>query len=554
MKNKAFHPFAALAVLAATTAAATAATGSLHSAFGAAGKATANYGGTDSANAVAIMSNGKIVVAGTTTALGTSDFAVLRYNANGTLDTSFDSDGGVITDISGGSVDVASGVAVQSDGKILVVGTNGLDTVLVRYHANGALDTFFGAGGRVITNVSGTDRGTCLAIQNDGKILVGGTNDIGASPDFTILRFNKDGSPDTTFSGDGLIDFTFGGNDLCTSIALQPNGSIILAGFSDDVGTNDFAVGRVTSAGVLDGTFGGGDGQVLTPVSGDDQATSVKVQPDGKILVGGSVIDGSEDFAIARYNTAGTLDTSFSGDGLFVHTFGSLDVARGMALQKDGKIVLAGSSTDSGTNDFALARYNSDGTQDLSFSADGELTTDIGAATTDQANAVALQADGRIVVVGSTGTDFAAVRYNLATRTDARIGAKNTANSGNNIYNTTGSGQTLNATVKKSGGKKSAFVRIQNDGHDNESFNVTGSGNTSTFNVRYFNGNVDITPNVVGSGFNTSALAPGSSFLMKVVVTAKTKKPNKNATFTITGKCVSDTTNTDVVLIKAKSK
>lgn len=549
MKIRKFHPFAALAVLAATTAAASAAIGSLHSGFGVAGKATANYGGTDSANAVAVMSNGKIVVAGTTNTLGNNDFAVLRYNANGTLDTSFDSDGGVITDIISGSVDVASGVAVQSDGKILVVGTTGLDTVVVRYHANGALDTFFGTGGRVITDVSGTDQGTCIAIQSDGKILLGGTNDIGASADFTVLRLNKDGTPDSTFSGDGQLDFTLGAEDLCTAIALQSNGSIVLAGFSSLGGNNQFAVARVTSTGVQDATFDG-DGEVTTPISGDDQGTSVKIQPDGKILVGGSVIDGNEDFAIARYNTNGTLDNSFSGDGLFVHTFGTVDVSRGMALQKDGKIVLVGSSG----NDFALARYNSDGTQDLSLSTDGELVTDIGTATVDRANAVALQADGRIVVVGSTGTDFAAVRYNLALRTDARIGANKKANGGNNVYNTTGAGQTLNASIAKSGGKKTSFVRIQNDGHDNEAFTVTGSGNTSTFTIRYFNGNVDVTPNVIGAGFNTASLAPGASQLIKVVVTAKTKKPNKKSTFSITGKSVSDATNTDVVLIKAKSK
>ncbi|RYD32673.1 MAG: hypothetical protein EOP85_21500, partial [Verrucomicrobiaceae bacterium] len=277
MKSKKFHAFAALAALAATTAAATAATGSLHSAFGVAGKATANYGGTDSANAVALMSNGKIVVAGTSNALGSNDIAVLRYNANGTLDTTFSSDGGIIVDVGTSTNDNATSVAVLPDGKILVAGFTNVggnnDFLLLRFNADGTPDTFFGTNGRAtLGNIGNDDRASAMALMADGRIVLAGSTDAGAA-DFAVVRYNSNGTLDTTFSGDGIAFSNIGTTEFGQAVALQPDGKIVVAGFSIDGGTNDFALVRYNVDGTQDSSFGGGDGELTTDLGSDDRAT-----------------------------------------------------------------------------------------------------------------------------------------------------------------------------------------------------------------------------------------------------------------------------------------
>lgn len=560
MKTRKFHPFAALAALAATTAVASAATGSLNTSFGSGGKATANYGGTDAATAVALMSNGKYVVAGTSTALGTSDIAVLRYNSNGTLDTSFSSDGGVLLDIGAGTQDFATSVAVQPDGKILVAGYTNLggtnDFLLLRFNADGTPDTFFGANGRApLANFSGDDRANAIVLMSDGRILLGGSWD-GGSSDFALARYNKDGTFDTTFSGDGRVSHNVGDAEFAQALAVQSDGKIVAVGYSDDAGTNDFAIVRFNDNGSLDSPFGGGDAEVLVDFGDNDQASSVKILSNGKILVAGTnSVAANPDFAVARLNSDGSQDLTFgNGDGEVDETFGAIDLCRSMVVQPDGRILLAGTSSISGSNDFAVMALKADGALDTGFAGDGTQLTDFSSASADVGNAMVLQPDGRITVVGSTGTDFAAARFNVNLRTDVRVGSDNKANSGNNVYNTTGSGQTLNVSVTKGGGKKNSFVLIQNDGHDTETFTVQGSGNTSNFNVRYLKGNINVTPNVVSGSLSTGPLAPGASLLLKVEITAKTKQANKTATFSITGKASSDATNTDTILIKAKSK
>ncbi|MFT6765834.1 MAG: putative delta-60 repeat protein [Alteromonas naphthalenivorans] len=162
---------------------------------------------------------------------------------------------------------------------------------------------------------------------------------------------------------------------------------------------------QTISAGTLDGSFGGGDGKVTTNINGGDIAYGVAIQSDGKIVVVG---ESNSSFGVARYNTDGSLDTSFDTDGFLTTNFGSVDAAYGVAIQSDGKIVVSGNSG----NDFAVARYNTDGSLDTTFDTDGKLTTDIGSSSTDVAYGVAIQADGKIVVVGDNGSDFAVVRYN----------------------------------------------------------------------------------------------------------------------------------------------
>jgi uncharacterized delta-60 repeat protein len=567
MKLRKIHPLISLAALATTTAVAMANPGSLDTTFNTTGLATANYGGTETANAVAVMPNGKIVVAGTTNTLGNNDIAVLRYNANGTLDTTFSSDGGTITDVetaAGASTeDFAQAVAVQPDGKILVAGYTNAgganDFLLVRYNVDGSLDTFFGAGGRAIFNYTANDQATSVIVLPNGKILVGGTTDIGNAPDFTVVRYNSDGSPDTTFGSGGHASSGFGQDDFCQAMAVQQDGKIVLAGYTNTPGTNDFAVARFTADGVIDTTFNT-TGQVVTPFGSDDRANSVAIQADGKIVVAGSWNGGLSEFALARYNTTGSLDTSFSLDGKanasFAPTgFGLAEFGNSLALQPDGRIIVGGYTNQfDANNDFGIMRFKSDGTLDTSLDTDGKLTTGFGTGTADQIKAIALQSDGKLVVVGSSGTDFAAARYNMLIKTDALVGTKATATGGNNIYNSTGAGQTLNITVKKAGGKTVSFVKIQNDSDDSQAFTIKGTTGNSDLAVKYFNGATDVTATVAAGTFNTSSIASGASFLLKVQVTAKTKKANKTRSFFVTGRSVTDPASSDTVLISAKSK
>ncbi len=279
----------------------------------------------------------------------------------------------------------------------------------------------FSIGDGIVTTAIGSsdDIGRCITVQPDGKILVGGQASDGTSNDFVLARYNTDGTLDTSFSGDGMVTNAIGsGNDVVRSVTVQADGKILVAGYSSN-GTNyDFALVRYNADGTLDTSFSG-DGMVTTAIGpGDDNRYSVTVQADGKILVAGYSNNGTNfDFALVRYNADGTLDTSFGGDGMVTTAIGSAaDVGCSVALQADGKILVAGYSTQAGTEiDFALVRYNTDGTLDTSFSGDGMLTTAVGSGA-DNGRSVTVQADGKILVAGTSNNgsddDFALVRYN----------------------------------------------------------------------------------------------------------------------------------------------
>jgi uncharacterized delta-60 repeat protein/uncharacterized repeat protein (TIGR01451 family) len=342
----------------------------------------------------------------------------------GDLDTTFDSDGLVTTDFAG-SIDEAFAVAIQGDGKIVAAGfvvvsdgTN--DFALARYNADGSLDTTFDGDGKVTTDFAGSsDQAFAVAIQGDGKIVAAGFAHVSGTNDFAVARYNAAGSLDTTFSGDGKVTTDFaGGHDLALDVALQGDGKIVAGGGAFVSGAEDFALARYNAAGSLDTTFDG-DGKVTTDLAGGtDEADAVAIQGDGKIVAAGlAFVSGTFDFdfAVARYNADGSLDTTFDGDGkVTTDLAGSIDEAFAVAIQGDGKIVVAGRAVVSGTDDFALARYNSDGSLDTTFDTDGKVTTDF-ASSNEQAHGVALQGDGKIVAAGyafvSGANDFALARY-----------------------------------------------------------------------------------------------------------------------------------------------
>lgn len=345
---------------------------------------------------------------------------------NGALNPSFGS-GGVVTTPFGAGADEARNLVVQTDGKIVVVGHsfNGanLDFAVVRYNTNGTPDNGFGTSGKVTTNISpGNDEAFGVAIQADGKIVVVGTAGTGNN-DFGVVRYNTNGTPDGGFDGDGIVTTDITGllsDDHGSYVVIQPDGKIVVAGYRNAGSNGDFALVRYTTTGAPDIAFGGGDGIVITDLNGssEDFASGLLIQPDGKLIASGSSGSGGQvyDFAVARYHTNGTLDMGFGGgDGVVVISIGGDDHCYAAALQhNDGKIVLAGWADMSGQDDFAVMRLNADGSPDSGFDGDGIVNTNIGPGTTDdQAIGVAIQSGGKILLVGnSTNGDFNIVRYN----------------------------------------------------------------------------------------------------------------------------------------------
>ena len=514
--------------------------GSLDTTLDSDGKVTTDIsGGLDAASAVAIQTDGKIVVAG----IGGGGFALARYNINGSLDPSFDGDGKLTTWIR--DYGHASAVAIQTDGKIVVAGSTGYDCTpcpqaiaLMRYNSDGSLDTTFDGDGIVITQVGFWDAATSVAIQSDGKIVAGGSihtgptsfavvvryssdgsldvtfdggivttpigtyNSVaevtiqpdgrivaaghvynGSTGDFALVRYNTNGSLDATFDGDGIVTTSIGtGDDGAGAVALQPDGKIVAAGFGNNTPTDsDFALARYNPNGSLD-TSGFNGGIVLTDIGHRAlSGRAVVVQPDGKIITGGLSYNGAIDFALVRYNSDGTRDTTFDGDGLVTTPIGTGDdFANAVALQPDGKIIAAGSAFINGSNrDFAVVRYNGDGSLDTTFDGDGLVTTPVGSEF-DEANAVAIQPDGKIVIAGysdnGSNRDFALVRYNTN-------GSLDTTFDGDGIATTNISTEEARAVVIQTDGKIVAAGRRY----------VTG-GNAGFVLVRYnTNGSLDTT-------------------------------------------------------------
>lgn len=346
----------------------------------------------------------------------------------GKVFTTFSFDYGLGPEIFG--QDEVSAIAVQADGKIVAIGKtyNGFyfDFAIARYNTNGTLDNTFGDGGMAHTSF-GTytgidDRALAVAIQADGKIIVVGLSDNGLSPstDFTIVRYKTNGSPDSSFGINGIVYTGFGGDMAeATCVSIQADGKIVVAGYTAGVNPTDFAVARYNIDGSPDNSFNG-NGKVVTALSTQqDEIYSMVIQPDGKILVAGRTYAAfKNEVAIVRYNMDGSPDNSFDGDGVLITSITAISSeARGIALQSDGKIVIAGPA-HSGTNiDFFVARFNSNGTSDNSFDGDGKTLTAIGSGD-DHAFALTIQNDGKIIVAGNRINnnapydDFAMVRYN----------------------------------------------------------------------------------------------------------------------------------------------
>ncbi|MBF0397350.1 MAG: hypothetical protein HQK78_11300 [Desulfobacterales bacterium] len=354
----------------------------------------------------------------------------------GDLDTTFDTDGKVITTITNGA-DSGNKVLIQPDGKIIVAGysddgSGNNDFALVRYNDKGVLDPSFGTGGIVTVPPTlkwpdnrNKNGGYSAALQSDGKIIVVGE----IHGDFAILRYDTNGNPDNTFNGNGINSTNIGSeNDVATAVTIQPDGKIIVGGTCDN-SSKDIALVRYNSDGSQDFTFGFGIPKDIT--GGDDIIKSIAFQADGKIIVAGEF---NNNFGVLRFNSDGSPDNTFgdgtSGPGVVLTPFGGQqEGASDLVIQSDGKIVVGGYSRINGTEYvFAAARYNSDGSLDTTFDTDGMLTTQIGSTTNgSKGYSIALQPDGKIIFSGTTdcGTlfnDLAIVKYNTDGSLDSDFG------------------------------------------------------------------------------------------------------------------------------------
>lgn len=394
-------------------------TGELDPTFGVGGVAVTSISGSaDNALDIVLQPDGKIIAAGAAIASFSSyDFAVARYFPNGKLDPTFGNNGISVTSFWSGN-DIARSVALQTDGKIVVAGQSGSQLAVARYNTNGQLDTTFDGDGLVAINSGPFDSDwQSVSVQSDGKILVSGAVSNGNNFDLALVRLNSNGTLDNTFDGDGTRALSVGsGSDLLLDHVTQNDGKIVITGRSHSAGNVEFDmfVGRLNANGSLDNTFDGDGLKTIAFGSGFDGANDVALQPDGKIVLAGSTRNTSNsdlDFAVVRLNTNGSFDTTFDTDGKATWKLSSgTDELYGIRVQKDGKILAAGTIGD----DFGLVRLQSNGALDSSFNGNGFARTSLSFGA-DIAYAIAQQPDGDIVLAGQQNSgnnaNFAIARF-----------------------------------------------------------------------------------------------------------------------------------------------
>jgi uncharacterized delta-60 repeat protein len=430
-------PAAALLVASAVPAAA--APGQLDPSFGVGGMVVTQFPSSYSgAHAVAVQPDGRVLAAGFahTNDSIISDVALTRYDASGALDATFGTGGRVRTDF-GGRFDEAFAVAAQPDGRVVVAGSSsdatGADMAVARYNSDGTLDTSFEGDGMALVDFGGEASARAVALQPDGKVVLAGwvSHPAGGGccvSDFALARLTSAGALDTSFDGDGqvvtdLLPGADNGHDAAQAVLVQPDGRILAAGAGVTGAVSvDFAVVRYLGDGSLDTTFSD-DGVVTTDFVGYfDEIRDLAVDTGGHIVAGGQSCefpgnaDEVCDFGLARYTANGTLDRRFGRKGKIRTDLGA-DVGegiRGVAVQADGRIVAAGDTAGPGASDVGLTRYRADGRLDRSFGVNGVVITPV-SPSTDEVGGLALQADGRLVVAGTTAVQqsfgFFVARY-----------------------------------------------------------------------------------------------------------------------------------------------
>ncbi len=403
--------------------------GTLDPTFGNGGKVVSSLtSGQDKAYGVAIQADGKIIVAGHSTSSVTGkDFAVVRYNDDGSMDNTFGNNGVVTTDLQTGSDDVAYSVALQSDGKIVLAGysDNGSNknAALVRYNSDGTLDNGFGNNGMVFTDFENSQQDEAKVVKIHaltGNIIVGGSTMISSSVSKPVVaRYLSNGTLDTTFNNNGIrllwitsldYQYLFSVEDL----AVQANGKISAVGWRDFPGLSwdsDYWACRISSDGTMDNTFSNDGVNVYNGgFNGHDRAYAMILKPNNNIMMagGGYISTLAYNFTAFELSTSGA---TFAWSSMADWGDQSNDIAYGLAEDLNGKYVLAGSSGNVTTKNFALARVNTDGALDNTFGTSGKITTTFGSNSLNECFDLAIQTDNKIVAIGYAGNDFAIARY-----------------------------------------------------------------------------------------------------------------------------------------------
>jgi uncharacterized delta-60 repeat protein len=399
-----------------------------------------------------VLALGLLLASGPTAWAHDSGFGLARYTADGALDQSFGNAGVVVTRSTQRSF-VANALALQSDGRILVAGmvsdlpSASLQLAVARYNPNGSPDDGFGAGGIAAISVGAAGaQASTIAVQPDGRILVGGTAFAHgtANDEFALARFAADGNLDPSFGTGGVVSTHVGaGAAAVQSLAIQPDGRIMVVGtaFSNGPTDDDFALARYTPEGRLDTEFGTG-GIVTTDFgSGEagarpalDRAGGVAITSEAKIVVAGSTRGEQQAFAVARYNPDGSLDATF-GVGGKAQVAATEPQVYAVVVHAAGDVILAGTagSLSRGTAPFALVRFLADGRADQAFGSDGVVTTSFEGSRSG-ARAAATQADGKLLIGGAKfgapsaqgdalpQSGFALARYNADGTVDTDFG------------------------------------------------------------------------------------------------------------------------------------
>lgn len=332
-----------------------------------------NYG-SDRCNAIAIQHDGRILLAGLTqfqseiTFDWVKDFAIVRLNQDGSRDSTFGDAGRVVTDL-GKEEDLANIVLIQEDGKIIAAGhSSNLITssfAMVRYESNGNIDHSFGNNGIVTTNCKDYDIAKAGIIQPDGKILLTGYAGTDSTADFAIVRYKTDGTLDSLFGDNGIVQTDFPGErrtDYAETLILDPDGKILVGGYSNrsfDILVSKIAVARYNSDGSLDHGFGE-NGTLVLPLGTESEILSMIRQADGKYWLAGrsNFNNDTQQWILARIEKNGEgLDTVFGGGGICTTDGGEQNIAIKVLMQNDAKIVIGGTHDVNNSFDFVLSRF-----------------------------------------------------------------------------------------------------------------------------------------------------------------------------------------------------
>ena len=374
----------------------------LDSSFDGDGKVLTDFRGFEQANALVVQPDGKLVAAGASFVARAIGVALARYNPDGSLDGSFGKGGRVRLNFG-----AATALVLQPDGKLVAAGFDG-DFLVARFNPDGSLDTSFGTGGVVRTDFGTADIANALVLQPDGKLVVAGDRQSGpGSPVFDLIlaRYHPDGSLDASFGAGGFVVESGSGRGV---LLLQPDGKLVAAANSSPVPGGQVPGGqqfRFTAEGTLDTSFGDG-GRVGLNFGVPSLFGALVLQPDGKLVAAGGGGGDALVFLLARFNPDGSLDTSFGTGGLVVTDFGRRGTsANALVLQADGKLVAVGFEGGNSLNLisalFFVARYHPDGSLDASFGSGGAVRTRVGGSFLG-VQALALQADGKLVAAGDS--------------------------------------------------------------------------------------------------------------------------------------------------------